>query len=103
MKKDKLGLTIKDYKEFNSFLKKLKEMNTDIEQCNPIGEDWIEYTRNTQFNGEPCEICGGNKLIHGIGRYIIFDDDDEEGTRIYLCGYCIEHLEQHWGVEMSMC
>ena len=92
---DKFGLKFEELKEYQIFIKKCKELDFDYK------EGIVSYTRNTQFNGEPCDVCGGNKLVNGMGRYVCFDDSGEVKISIFLCGYCVNYLEEKWGIEMD--
>ena len=74
-----------------TFEKKLKDMGFNLFQ------NIIPFTRNSTFNGEPCEICGSTKLIHGEGRYIIFDDSTP--IEIFLCGKCEGEIEEKYKLD----
>lgn len=96
VKKDKYGMTFEQYPEHKQFLDKVNKLG-----FNP---EYFFYTRHTQFIPDgcpPCDICGGNKLIHGVGRYISFDEDREDDLAIFICGYCLNHLEE-WGIKTDM-
>jgi len=100
MKTNWRGETITDLDEYKPLLQGLKEQGMDITVDEKIP---ITYTRDIAFNGEPCIVCGGTKLIHGIGRYLIHDICDEEADKqpLSICGYCTNHLEERWGLDME--
>jgi len=82
----------KEYPECKLFLRKLKRLGyTEI----------VPFTRHTQFNGEPCDVCGGTKLIHGMGRYIIFDSDREDDLAIFICGFCQNYTEKELKIKFD--
>jgi len=66
-----------------SFEKKIEQIGFSIKGL-------IPFTRNSTFNGEPCEVCGSKELVYGEGRYIIFDDNSP--VEIFFCGKCLQEL-----------
>ena len=95
-KKDNRGMSFEQYPEHKQYLEKIKKLG-----FNP---DYLVYTRHTQFIPDgcpPCDICGGTKLVHGIGRYISFDEDREDNLAIFICGYCLNHLDE-WEIQTDM-
>lgn len=96
MKKNRSRNTIKDYPEFKGFLKAMEDM--DI----PLDAESIPHSRDVMWDGEPCIICGGRKLIHGVGRYYITHiDEDKICQPIKICGYCINLLTERWGINLD--
>ena len=94
--KDKLGMKFEDYEEHKNYVEKINKLGFDI--------DYFFYTRHTNFIPDgcpPCDICGGTKLVHSVGRYISFDEDREDNLAIFLCGYCLNHLED-WEIKTDM-
>lgn len=105
LKKDKMGLRFEDYPEHKIFIEKLGKIGYALDGC-------IPFIRHTSFipDGKPkCDICGSTELIHGVGRYIICDvdnewiDDEEDrnSVEIYLCGYCQDRLSTKWKIDMD--
>ncbi len=92
--KNNRGITFKEHEEFKNYIKKFDKLGFDL--------NYLHFTRHTQFKGEPCDICGGTKLIHGIGRYISFDEDREDDIAVFICGYCLKHLEEDWDIKTDM-
>ena len=86
-------MSFEQYPEHKNYIEKINKLGFNI--------DCFFFSRHTQFNGEPCDICGGTKLIHGTGRYISFDEDREDDLAIFLCGYCLRHIEE-WEIKIDM-
>ena len=70
----------------------------------------IPYTRHTQFipDGSPaCLFCESKELIHGEGRYIIFDfmdelpEKDKKLAEVFFCGRCLNMLEEEVKLNMD--
>lgn len=94
--KDNNGMSFKDYEEHTQYIKKIEKLGFDI--------NYLFYTRHNHFIPDgcpPCDICGGNKLVHGVGRYISFDEDRKDNLAIFICGYCLNHLEE-WDIKTDM-
>ncbi len=95
--KNSRGITFKEHEEFKSYIEKFEKLGFDL--------DYLHYTRHTHFIPDgypPCDICGGTKLIHGIGRYISFDEDREDDLAVFICGYCLRFLEEEWDIKTDM-
>lgn len=92
---DRCGCTIREYDAFKTFLDKLKVIGI------PLESEVILYYRDVGWDGSPCDICGGNKLINGIGRYIINDPLGVSNEYISLCGYCTNLLSERWGINLE--
>jgi len=58
---------------------------------------FLVYSRDISFNGTPCLVCGGTKLIRGVGRYAIHSN---EGNYQPICGYCVNLMDEHPDIEM---
>ncbi len=89
--------SFEDYEEHKTYIKKIKELGVNI--------NYLFFTRHTNFIPDgcpPCDICGATKLIHGVGRYISFDEEGEIKTEIYLCGHCLNYLEENWKIKTNM-
>ena len=92
-KEDTRGMSFKDYPEHKLYIEKIEKLGFDI--------DYLFFHRHTSFNGEPCDICGGTKLVSGVGRYISYDEEREDELAIFFCGYCLRHLEE-WDIKTDM-
>lgn len=74
--------------KYQNFWKKVQELGF---------VHFIPYTRHSHFipDGSPaCDVCGEKTLVSGVGRYIIFDPEREDDLAVYLCGHCVEKLEE---------
>ncbi len=97
LKKDKLGMKFEDYEEHKTYLEKVEKLEFDI--------NYLFFTRHNHFipDGCPaCDICGATKLVHGVGRYISFDADRKDDLAIFLCGHCLNYLEDKWKIKTDM-
>ena len=86
----------------SEFLKNPKHKNY-LDKVRKLGfnPEHLVYTRHTMFHGEPCDICGSTKLIMGKGRYVSFDPEREDDTAIFICGDCLNYLEEQ-GIRTDM-
>jgi hypothetical protein len=95
LKKNRLGLTVNEQHEYNDLKERLGHMGLNIAAP-------LLYIRQESFNGEACIVCGGTRLIYGVGRYVIItcNEEHEDENPIPICGYCSHHLEEQ-GVELE--
>lgn len=77
--------------------KRVKEVfnKCGLDGVSDDGRPYLDYGRHQTWNGEPCDQCGTiKKPSETGGKYIA--GDSEFGTLLYLCGHCIDKLEEEF-------